>query len=968
MNRSRIQNLLKTMVLCSVFAMIIYGCNESTTPVTKLSPMNGVVIYQSNKVIATGAELIINGKTFDNEANISENKLVGIKYNNKYYIFFTGIKDKAIPIDDKITKNSIANYVAQNYINNSITKKGNKSSLQSYQWELTTGLGIDKISEDHYNFSNFKFRWAAVDNSKEIKYLAPKTFIKWSFVDWNNIIGLNIAETKTIPYEEVPYKTYGSVIPALATPSFGSLIDMDNLKKAYNENPDLVMRLNAVEFFDIMVDGIEQIVGTLPDGNCLDATLFNFIYDTFRSIGFDLLIGKEAAKEAMAGATEDFLNEAIVCVISVAGAEAGAPILEEFISVLSSLAWVGQMGIGSWDAATSKYYAEFQPSQSCNLSIEVSPTGSQSRKVGETSTYNITVKDQNGNPVNRATVVIEDRVLEKTKQKITNGYGIATYTVNCDKVGTFNNTFQAMQTGYNSSLQVNRELSIISVPIKLSLSIEVSPSGSQSKKVGETLTYNITVKDEKGNPVDGATVVIEDRVLGKTKQKISDSQGIASYTVSCNKVGSFNNTFQAMQSGYNSSLQISKQLTITAPQSNLSIEVSPSGSQSKKVGETLTYNITVKDQNGNPVNGATIAIGDGVLGSTQQRTTNSSGMISYTVSCNKAGTFYNTFQALKTGSNSSSQISRQLTITAPQSNLSIEVSPTGSQSRKVGESLTYDITVKDQNGFPISGSTVTIWDDVLRTNQYRTTNSSGMISYTVSCNKAGTFYNTFQALKTGSNSSDMQTRTLFVTPQNKDLKVTVSPQNQNLKGGDFYSFKVMVTCEGQPVQGVSISNSLPWGPSYNGTTGSDGIPKPDVSNWRVPGDQSTGNYKICFYASKSGYNSSSGCGYLTISAPGKLYLNYKCPPSPEKAGEYHSISFAVTDETGVRVQGAKITVTIPWCSNCYKDLISDANGNASYSGQVPSNMAGVTGIYYFYARKDGFTNSSKYSCVVDVSR
>ncbi len=96
-------------------------------------------------------------------------------------------------------------------------------------------------------------------------------------------------------------------------------------------------------------------------------------------------------------------------------------------------------------------------------------------------------------------------------------------------------------------------------------------------------------------------------------------------------------------------------------------------------------------------------------------------------------------------------------------------------------------------------------------------------------------------------------------------------------------------------------------------------------------------------------------------------MDYNCPPSPENPGQEHIITFTVRDENNVPVPNATITVTLAWYRDRFEDLVTDSNGNATFYGAVPEDKAGVTGIYYFYARKDGYTNSSKYSCVVNVN-
>ncbi len=102
--------------------------------------------------------------------------------------------------------------------------------------------------------------------------------------------------------------------------------------------------------------------------------------------------------------------------------------------------------------------------------------------------------------------------------------------------------------------------------IEPALSItSLTPTTTQIRDWGESVTYTITVKDEAGNPINGASVSGNDNLMLQSFSRSTNSNGIATYTTTVpnGKVnGTYSITFTASKSGYTSSSTLTRYVEV----------------------------------------------------------------------------------------------------------------------------------------------------------------------------------------------------------------------------------------------------------------------------------------------------------------------------------------------------------------------------------------------------------------------
>lgn len=157
------------------------------------------------------------------------------------------------------------------------------------------------------------------------------------------------------------------------------------------------------------------------------------------------------------------------------------------------------------------------------------------------------------------------------------------------------------------------------------LVVQLAPVNAASQ-VATTLTFSVTVLDDRGDPVPGAEVTLEARLQGEPEvqqQATTDSRGVATFDHSRSSPGAETLTASAEAVlGDGSATTTHTWL----PDQGLNASVEPDGTASP-VGSTFTATVTVQDEDGQPVPGATVdfravlpgdedEVGDGVTDAT----------------------------------------------------------------------------------------------------------------------------------------------------------------------------------------------------------------------------------------------------------------------------------------------------------------------------------------------------------------
>jgi len=334
------------------------------------------------------------------------------------------------------------------------------------------------------------------------------------------------------------------------------------------------------------------------------------------------------------------------------------------------------------------------------LSVDVQPSGSQTLNHGQTMAFTITVRDPNGHLISGANVAIVDGVQGGVLQNVTtNASGQATYGYSIPTLvppNTYTMTFgPATKAGYNQSGTTQRQVTVNAPPS--SLSLEVQPSGTQTVNPGQAVNYSITVRDSAGNGVNAAAVPVANPLIGNTSVT-TGAGGTVSYNFTVptgaspgNHTLSFGN---ASKSGYISSGIVQRTVAVSGPQPLLTLEVQPTATQIVSAGATVDYTVTVKDNNGAVVSGASVTVTNPFLGTDSTVTTGSAGTTTYSLpvpSNRGAGTVTVFFSgASKSGYVASSGTQRQITVqpaTAPTAVLSLSA-----QNQTVGNGGTLTLS------------------------------------------------------------------------------------------------------------------------------------------------------------------------------------------------------------------------------------------------------------------------------------
>lgn len=203
--------------------------------------------------------------------------------------------------------------------------------------------------------------------------------------------------------------------------------------------------------------------------------------------------------------------------------------------------------------------------------------------------YEVTITDSNGNPLANQTVTITINGIDYTR--ITNENGIASLAINlnpgiCTVTATFNGT------SINSTITVLSTLTSDNV-------IKYYKNGTQ---------YYVTVVDGQGNPIANQKVYLN--INGVIYERITNENGTAKLNINLNP-----GNYIITVTGPNGEM---KSNNITVLSKLVSEDLT------KEFNKSATYNVTVLDDNGNPVANQTVSLN--VNGVIYERVTDENGV------------------------------------------------------------------------------------------------------------------------------------------------------------------------------------------------------------------------------------------------------------------------------------------------------------------------------------------------------
>jgi Big-like domain-containing protein/invasin-like protein len=328
---------------------------------------------------------------------------------------------------------------------------------------------------------------------------------------------------------------------------------------------------------------------------------------------------------------------------------------------------------------------------------------------GAGSTITVTAKDGSGNPISGATVVLAATGSGNTLTQpasTTNASGVAT--------GTLASTVAESKTvsATINGTAITQQATVTVNPAAAStLAFTTQPSNTQAN-APITPAVAVEIRDQFGNHVNSSATVgmaigtnPGSGTLAGTTSKAAVN-GVASFSdLAINNTGT-GYTLAASSTGLSNATSAAFNITAPAPSASLSTVVA--GTPSFTAGGNSAITITVVDGLGNPLSGVAVTLSSSVVGDviTQPAaTTDGSGVTSGSVAATSAGS--RTITAVAGGITLTQKPTLTVTAGSPNAGTStVSASPTTITAGSGSSTVT--VTVRDQYGNPVSGSTVVV--------------------------------------------------------------------------------------------------------------------------------------------------------------------------------------------------------------------------------------------------------------------
>ncbi|ADZ09827.1 conserved repeat domain protein [Methanobacterium lacus] len=530
---------------------------------------------------------------------------------------------------------------------------------------------------------------------------------------------------------------------------------------------------------------------------------------------------------------------------------------------------------------------------------------------GQTVDLIADVSDENGYDVNGGyvTFTIND---QNINVPVINGLAIAQWTIPSSwKAGIYmiNANYDGTDTIYGDSGATSK-LMVMLIPTQIS-------SDDVTGEVGDKVAIKAHLEDIFGNGLEGQKVHFN--IKGSDITGTTDYHGdVTVYYPITGNPGNYNiiisfpgaNPYEL--SSYTSKLTVNKIPT--------SITVSDTKGAR---GDHVDLQATLKDENGNPISGKDLVfyVNGSNVGSA---TTNNEGVAIFNYQISENPGIYTVNATLL--NDPLYQDSTGLgTLTVNHLDTKITVT---NVTGKHGEKTNLTAVLKDVNGNPLSGKTVTfsIGNNVIGT---ATTDATGTatLSYTIT-QTIGSYTITANFQKDDIYSSSTGTGTLTVNPIETNLTV----KNVSGKHGANVNLKAVLTDEyGNPLSGKTVAfyiSNIKIGTAITDATGTATL------SYTIT--QTMGNYVI--YANSYAddiYEPSRNLATLTVNP---ITTHVTVPNTTVKHGDKSNLVAVLTDENGNALAGQTITFSIN--GKTIGTATTDSTGTATlyYLGDTSGNF------------------------------
>ncbi|HXL07743.1 MAG TPA: Ig-like domain-containing protein, partial [Gemmatimonadales bacterium] len=572
----------------------------------------------------------------------------------------------------------------------------------------------------------------------------------------------------------------------------------------------------------------------------------------------------------------------------------------------------------------------------------------------------VIVRDQFANPVAGVAVTFsttgDNGTVDPAGAVTTNASGIAALSSWTLGTTAKTDTLRATAAGLAGSPVTFTATATAGGPSAAQSTVAAAPETITAGLGASTIT--VTVRDANGNPVSGATVTLAATpTTGNTlTQPAGTTNGSGQITGSLSSTAAGAKTVTATVNG---TVTVAQTATVTvnpagASASQSLVAASPGTITASTGSSTSTITVTVKDENGNPVSGATVTLAaaptTGITLTQPAGTTNASGQITGALSSTAAGA--KTVTATVNGSVTVTQTAT-VTVSAAAA-ASIAPHAGNGQTAPAGTAVLVppSVIVTDAFGNPASGVSVTFAPGPASgsvTGATQTTDASGIATvggWTLSTT-AGS--NTLTA-SSGALSGSPVTFTATGTAGPAAQIAVNGGNNQTATVGNAVPIAPSVIVRdqfGNPVAGVAVTFTPAAGsgtvsPTSPVTSDAGGIAA--VTSWTLGATAGTDTLR----ATATGLAGSPVVFLATATAggPSASQSSVAAAPATITAGSGSStITVTVRDAGGNPVSGATVTLAAtPTTGNTLTQPAGTTDLNGQVTGTLSSTAAGTKTI------------------------
>jgi len=423
------------------------------------------------------------------------------------------------------------------------------------------------------------------------------------------------------------------------------------------------------------------------------------------------------------------------------------------------------------------------------------------------ATFTVTARDPFGNPIEGVTVVLAATGTGNTLTQpgTTDASGIATGTLSATTAG------DKVVSATIAGTVATHTATVTVIPAGVSAAqstVTAAPGTITASNGGSSATITVTARDQFGNPIQGATVILAASGTANTLTQpatTTNANGAATGTLSATAGGS------KVVSATISGTAVTQTATVTVIPAGVhaaqsTVAVSP-GTITVGTG-VATITVTARDQFGNPIQGVTVvlaATGSGNALTQPATTTDANGQATGTLSATVAE------DKVVSASIAATAVTQTATVTVLPTSVSASQStvlaaPTAITASGGASSTTITVTARDQFGNPIQGITVVLaatGSGNALTQPATTTDANGQATGALSATMTGDKVVSATIAGTGVT----QTASVTVTPAGVSAApstVTASPGSITA-GSGVATITVTARDEfGNPIQGAVV--------------------------------------------------------------------------------------------------------------------------------------------------------------------